>query len=124
MKKKILLTVSVIFILALGIVAFAFNHSNSLSKAAMPTDSCAMKGMTAHVGENQTKNSCCDKENCCCKSGVCPMKKQSGENASENCCSNCCGDACPMKEKQSQAAHVEAEKVSVSSGKTCAKKHS
>lgn len=115
MKNRILLTVSAIFILALGIVAFAFNQSNNVVKTTSP-DSCAMKGVNAHAGENQTKTSCCDKEDCCCKSGVCPMKKQS-ENASENCCSNCCGDACPMKNKQ-------AESVSVSGGETCEKKHS
>ncbi len=115
MKNRILLTISAIFILALGIVAFAFNQSNDLSKTAAP-DSCAMKGMAAHAGENQTKTSCCDKEDCCCKSGTCPMKKQ-GETGPNSCCSNCCGDACPMKNKQ-------AENISVSSGESCDKMRS
>lgn len=122
MKKKILLTISAIFILALGIVAFAVNQSNNLSKTTAP-DSCAMKGMNAAHAEGQTKTSCCDKEDCCCKTGVCPMKKQS-ENASSNCCANCCGDACPMKGKQTQAAHAEVQTVDVSSSESCAKKHS
>jgi len=123
MKKKILLTISAIFILALGIVAFALNQSSNLSKTAAP-DSCAMKGMNASHTEGQTETSCCDKEDCCCKNGSCPMKKQSSENASDSCCSNCCGDACPMKDKQAQAAHVEAQNTSVSSSETCEKKHS
>ncbi|MEJ7698048.1 MAG: hypothetical protein WKF71_00135 [Pyrinomonadaceae bacterium] len=58
------------------------------------------------------------------KTALAPMKKQSGENASDSCCSNCCGDACPMKDKQAQAAHVEAQNISVSSSETCEKKHS
>jgi len=122
MKKKILLTISAIFILALGIVAFAVNQSNNFSKTTAP-DSCAMKGMNAAHAEGQTKTSCCDKEDCCCKTGVCPMKKQGG-NALDNCCADCCGSTCPMKNKQAQAMSVEAQNGNVSSDETCEKKHS
>ncbi|HXG83783.1 MAG TPA: hypothetical protein VNI84_07130 [Pyrinomonadaceae bacterium] len=113
MKNKIILTLSVIFILALGIVAFAVNQSNNSNKTA--TDSCAMKMQSAGA---QAKTSCCDKADCCCKGDSCPMKTQ-GENASSSCCSNCCGDSCPMKDKQAQTGSVDMKNVMVVSGESC-----
>jgi len=84
MKKKILLAITAMFILTLGIVAFAVNQSNNSSKMAA-VDSCAMK-MNAQGADGQTKTSCCDKDDCCCKGDSCPMKS-SGANASASCCS-------------------------------------
>jgi hypothetical protein len=121
MKKRILLAISAMFILTLGIVAFAVNQSNNSSKAA--TDSCAMKAMNAQTADGQTKTSCCDRDDCCCKNGSCPMKS-SGENASASCCcSN--GDACPMKDKNAQATSVDMENAAATSVESCRKsKHS
>ena len=119
MKKKILLAITTMFILTLGVVAFAVNQSNNSTKAA--ADSCAMKGMSAQA-DGQTINSCCDKDDCCCKNGSCPMK-MSGENASANCC--CSGGSCPMKNKDAQATSVDAKDGAVAVGESCLKnKHS
>ena len=113
MKKKILLAISAVFILMLGIVAFAVNQSNNSSKTA--ANSCAMKGMNAQTTDGQAKTSCCGMDNCCCKGDSCPMKS-SGENVSANCCS-CCGDSCPMKGKES--ASVATQNVTAASGESC-----
>ena len=119
MKKKILLAITTMFILTLGIVAFAVNQSNNSAKTA--TDSCAMK-MNAQTADGQTKTSCCDRDDCCCKNGSCPMK-MSGENASVNCC--CSGDSCPIKNKDAQATTAEKKTDAVAGDKSCCKgKHS
>jgi hypothetical protein len=120
MKKKILLAISTMFILTLGIVAFAVNQSNNSTKTA--ADSCAMKGIHAQTADGQTKTSCCDKEDCCCKNGSCSMK-MSGENASANCC--CSGGSCPMKNKDAHATSIDAKDEAVAVGESCPKgKHS
>lgn len=76
MKKKIFLAVSMMMVLALAAVAFAYNQARTESSAKMDCckskDSCPMKGKSA---DGKTE-SCCDDANCCCKSGEsCPMKK-------------------------------------------------
>ncbi len=115
MKKKILLAISAMFILALTVAVFAFNQSNGSSKTS--ADSCAMKGMNAQAADGQTKTSCCDKDDCCCKGDSCPMKK-SGENVSADCCS-CCDDSCPMKDKESKTASVDMKNATVATGESC-----
>jgi hypothetical protein len=120
MKKKILLAISTMFILMLGIVAFAVNQSNNSTKTA--AESCAMKGMNAQTADSQTKTSCCDRDDCCCKNGSCPMK-MSGENASANCC--CSDGSCPMKNKDAQATTIDSKSDTVAGDKSCCKgKHS
>ncbi len=120
MKKRILLAITTMFILTLGIVAFAVNQSNNSTKTA--ADSCAMKDMNAQTADGQTKTSCCDKDDCCCKNGSCPMK-MSGENASANCC--CSGGSCSMKNKDAQATTVDTKDDTVAVGESCRKgKHS
>lgn len=76
MRKKIFLAVSMIMVLALAAVAFAYNQSATANTAKMDCckskDSCPMKNKSA---DGKTE-SCCDDANCCCKSGdSCPMKK-------------------------------------------------
>jgi hypothetical protein len=115
MKKRILLAISAMFILALTVAAFALTQSNSSSKPA--ADSCRMKGINARAADGQTKTSCCDKDDCCCKGDSCPMKS-SDENASASCCS-CCGDSCPMKNKDAQATSVDMKNVTVATGESC-----
>ncbi len=120
MKKRILLAISTMFILMLGIVAFAVNQSINSSKTS--ADSCAMKGMNARTADGQTKTSCCDRDDCCCKNGSCPMKS-SGENASASCC--CSGDSCPMKDKNAPATSVNMENATTTNVESCRKsKHS
>lgn len=116
MKKKFLLAISTMFILILGIVAFAVNQSNNSSKTAA---SCAMmKAMNAQTADGQTKTSCCDMDDCCCKNGSCPMKS-SGENASANCCDCCGSDACPMKDENTQASGVDMKNATIARGESC-----
>ena len=112
MRKKILLAISAMFVLALTVAVFAFNQSNNSSKTA--ADSCAMKGMHVQAADGQAKTSCCDRDDCCCKNGSCPMKS-SGEAASASCC--CSGNSCPMKNKES--ASVDAKNTTAASGENC-----
>jgi hypothetical protein len=114
MKKRILLAITTMFVLMLGIVAFAVNQSNNSSKPAA-VDSCMMK-MNAQTADGQTKTSCCDKDDCCCKNGSCPMKS-SEEKASTSCC--CGGDSCPMKNKDAQATSVDTKNATAASGESC-----
>ena len=92
MKKKILLTFIAIFVLGIGIAAYAVNAAGSWTTKAMSCccckgDSCPMKkkdGATAAAGE---KASCCD--NCaCCKDGSCDMKREGGASGGCSCCAD------------------------------------
>ncbi|MEJ7847055.1 MAG: hypothetical protein WKF92_03085 [Pyrinomonadaceae bacterium] len=83
MKKKIFLAVSMMMVLALAAVAFAYNQSATNNTAKMDCckskDSCPMKNMSA----DSKSESCCDDANCCCKSGdSCPMKTGEAAKAS------------------------------------------
>ncbi len=114
MKKKIILALSVMFILGLTVAVFALSQAKNINIAS--AESTATKSENA---SGEAKTSCCDKADCCCKGDACPMKKQ-GENASANCCSNCCGDSCPMKNKSSEAAAgVDMKNVTVAVGESC-----
>ena len=114
MKKRIILAISMMFILGLTVAAFALSQSTKVNNTA--ADSCAMKMQTADGA--QAKTSCCDKDDCCCKGDSCPMKNK-GENASASCCS-CCGDSCPMKsETTSDASSVDLQNVTVATGESC-----
>lgn len=115
MKKKILLAISAMFILALTVAVFAFNQQTGSSKTT--ADSCAMQGMNAQAADGQTKTSCCDKDDCCCKGDSCPMKSSGAANASASDCCSCCGDSCPMKGKES--ASVDAKNVTAANGESC-----
>ncbi len=115
MKKRIILAISMMFILGLTIAAFALSQSNGVNKRS--ADSCAMKTMNAQNADGQSKASCCDKDDCCCKGDSCPMKGQ-GENASASCCS-CCGDSCPMKSKTAETSSVDLKNVTVATGESC-----
>ncbi len=116
MKKRIILAICAMFVLGLTVAAFAFSQAKNVNNTA--AESCAMKMQNADGG--QTKTSCCDKDNCCCKGDSCPMKAQ-GENASASCCS-CCGDSCPMKDKQAQASSVDMKNVTAATGESCCQK--
>ncbi len=112
MKKKFITMFSIVFVMAFAVAVYAFNQTGSSVKAsasscAMVKDDCPLKGKNAQTVAVVTGDSCCDKADCCCKSGACPMKA-SGEK-SANCCDNCCGGSCPMKEKQSTAKAVQTE---------------
>ncbi len=98
MKKRIILAISVMFILGLTVAAFALSQSSKLNNTATTTDSCAMKMQTADGG--QAKTSCCDKEDCCCK-----------------------GDSCPMKNKAtSETSSVDMKNVTIATGDSCCQK--
>ena len=76
MKKRIFLAISMLMVLALAAVAFAYNQSATANTAKMDCckskDSCPMKNKDA-AGKTEA---CCDDANCCCKTGdSCPMKK-------------------------------------------------
>ncbi|MEP6787582.1 MAG: hypothetical protein ABJB40_04070 [Acidobacteriota bacterium] len=100
MKKKMILTIATIFVLALGVVAFAYTTTSSTAETAM---SC-----------------------CCCSGDSCPMKKKDASaTETASCCDicDCCkGDSCPMKTKGEKAAAVSTDMQNVTvvtSGKSC-----
>ena len=116
MKKKFITMFSIVFVMAFAVAVYAFNQTNnpvkaSASSCAMVKDDCPLKGKNAQTAGVVTGNSCCDKADCCCKSGACPMKANGEKSA--DCCGNCCGGSCPMKERQStaNAAQTENEKA-------------
>ena len=113
MKKKFLAMFSIVFVMAFAVAVFAINqthNSNAKTVSSCPlSDNCPLKGKNAQTAGVKTDgDSCCDKADCCCKNGSCPLKAK-GANASESCCDNCCGGSCPMKEKQSAANAVQTE---------------
>ncbi len=109
MKKKFLAVFSIVFVMAFAVAVFAFNQSSAKTAAesCAMKDDCPLKGKNAETAGMKTDGSCCDKADCCCKTGACPMKAKDEKSA--DCCDNCCGGSCPMKEKQSAANAVQAE---------------
>ena len=106
MKKQILLALSVVFVLGLVMAAFAYNQSS-----AGASNSCPLMSMNVQASATQHSGaSCCDRDDCCCKNGSCPMKQQS-ENTSAH--------SCPMKEKNAQATGIDMKNVTVVSGEGC-----
>lgn len=74
MRKRILLTVSVLMLFGLAIAAYAYTTTTAGNQTAMSCckdgGSCPMKNKDA-----TTTASCCDDANCCCNSAdSCPMK--------------------------------------------------
>ena len=105
MKKRILLAISVLLVLGLGIVAFAFTTTNNSAKTSMSCcckdGVCPMKAKGAATGEKTA--SCCDMPDCCCKGG---------------------GDSCPIKMKgeTSKTSDADMKNVTIASGEeSCAK---
>ncbi|MEO8648448.1 MAG: hypothetical protein ABI539_04710 [Acidobacteriota bacterium] len=117
MKKKLIFVSLAVIMLALAIVAFAFDQTavkTDITKhhCCGSSSSCPMKGKMTTADADASK--CCDSDNCCCKGdgAACPMKgHEQGESmaghhqmASENtlageqtskeaCCDcDCCKD--------------------------------
>ena len=76
MKKRIMLAISVIFVLSLAIAAFAFNNT--------ATNSCPLKKQTEtsaqtvdmkNVTVATSAEDCCEKGAACCNGGACCKKK-------------------------------------------------
>lgn len=114
MKSKVLVALTVMFVLAFAAAVYAFNRTNETDKTTASCcakkDNCPLKDKNAQTtAENHSTESCCDKADCCCKTGACPMKS-SGEKNSADCCANCCGGACPMKNKQAENSAVDQTK--------------
>lgn len=112
MKKKFVMMFSIVFVMAFAVAVYAFNQTNSSAKASAPScamvkDNCPLKGKNAQIAGVTTDGSCCDKADCCCKDGSCPMKAIGEKSA--DCCNNCCGGSCPMKDKQATANAVQTE---------------
>ncbi len=89
MRKKIFLAVSMMMVLSIAALAFAYNQSTTASNVKM---------------------------DCCKKSDSCPMKNKSAEGKTESCCddANCCcktGDSCPMKKGDAAKAHHETKDI-------------
>lgn len=117
MKKKLFAMFSIVFVMAFAVAIYAFNQTGNVAEAsasncAMVKDDCPLKGGNAPTAGVVTGGSCCDKADCCCKSGACPMKASGAKSA--DCCDNCCGGSCPMKEKQSTANAAQTENENAS----------
>lgn len=118
MKKKFLVALTAVFVLGLAMAVYAFNKTNdsgvtSAASHSAVKDDCPLKNKAGQTvaAENDSTESCCDKADCCCKTGACPMKA-SGEKSAADCCGNCCGGSCPMKNKQTETAGSQMTKES------------
>ncbi len=123
MKKKLLLALTVVFVLGLAMAAYALNQTNNPNKTASASccsksESCPLKNKNAQTAENHSEASCCDNADCCCKGDSCPMKVQ-GETGSSVCCDNCCGGSCPMKSKEAQITMIHASGANIASNESC-----
>lgn len=107
MKKRIIVALTVVIALGLAMAVYALNQ-NYTSTHNPTADSCPMKDKHA---SGQT-TACCDNDNCCCKTGNCPMNKHSEMASMENC---------PMKKKdEKQTVSAEMQNVTfVSDDKNC-----
>ena len=115
MKKKLIVTISVLAVFVLSIAAVALSRtapSFATAESCCAGGSCPMKKNKA---ESAKKESCCDKCDCCgegkAKAESCPMMKKNSDEQSagaatevnsqnvvvvkgESCCScSCCGGA-------------------------------
>src|SRR3954453_7988959 len=101
MKKRVLLILSLLLVLAVTIVAMAYNHQPAgvFARAACCccSDSCPMK--TDKGSADMT--SCCDRDDCCSKRGSCPMRRNAEHiavqseppfSADNKCDCPCCAD--------------------------------
>jgi len=117
MKRKLMFTIATLIVLAMGIVAFAYNTTGSDTPNAKASctccgDSCPMKtkdakAQTTVAGDAKTSCDCS-----CCKGDSCPMKNKDAKtnatatgDAKLSC--DCCGDSCPMKGDHSNMSGMD-----------------
>jgi len=99
MKKKLLITLTAVFVLGLAMAVYAFNKTNHSSETAAvsccaKSGACPMKNHTAQTAENHLAASCCDMDDCCCKTGdACPLKNKEAKTAMKNAGGDCCCDS-------------------------------
>ena len=102
MKKRILIALCAVLAFGLAAAGLAYarvNHSNHKASA----EHCPMRGQNASTlaaAEENHKSSSCDKTDCCCKDGQCPM------NGSGDCCCKD-KDTCPMKKQTTDASAAQ-----------------
>jgi hypothetical protein len=114
--KRIILAISVLFVLVLAGAAIAYQRSNVVQTATMSCccsgDSCPMKKDAA----GKESASCCDSD--CCKDGACAMKNSAAHAEGHH------SESCPMmKGKDGQASHASMtdadHKAMTADGKSC-----
>jgi hypothetical protein len=127
MKKRILIAIAALMVFGLAIAAVAYTNTKASVKASTgcccksdgAAESCPMKSKDA----GKESGSCCDKEDCCCKSGAesCPMKSKDEAKPAEKSKPSCCDkEAPPAPKKDGEAAGVDMTNVVVaSSGEGC-----
>lgn len=128
MKKRILLAIAALMVFGLAIAAFAYTGTSTSNKARMgcccksdsAAESCPMKSKDAAGKETA---SCCEKEDCCCKSGAesCPMKSKDEAKPAEKSKPSCCDkEESAAPKKDGEAASIDMKNVVVaSSGEGC-----
>lgn len=98
MKKRILIALSVMLVMALAAVVFAYNNTTGDQTASVSHCEMMKKHHASMTADADRKDSCCD--NCeHCKDGNCPL---SGDCDKDNCPMN--KDNCPMKNKDAQTS--------------------
>lgn len=109
MKKKILVFVSLLALMALSIAAYAYTRTSNGSAVTASScccckgDSCPMKKKDAPSADSaknaEVKNDTSAAASCCdscehCKGGSCPMHKSEGAKAGDHTAGHAAGEGC------------------------------
>ncbi|HEX8288560.1 MAG TPA: hypothetical protein VF556_11215 [Pyrinomonadaceae bacterium] len=108
MKKRFIIALSTVLVLALAVVAFAYTRTNNTTTEM--SASCPMhEKKDAAASTEKEKHSCGMAD--CCKDGHCKMNG--------SCCKD--KDSCPMKNKENQRADVDYSKITYTAdgGENC-----
>ena len=120
MKKRILLTFTIVAMFSFAIAAYAYRQTSTgtTASASCCKDSCPMKNKDGNHAEHGKDHAKGEGHKCCGDS--CPMKgdhAKGGEHHAKGEAHNCCGDSCPMKKKDDQTAATAVS--AMEDGKSC-----
>lgn len=111
MKKKLLIAMSALLVLAFAAVVFAYNNSAVETQNAASHCEMMKNHHGATVADSKHKDSCCGMADCC-KDGKCAM---GGDCCKKDCCQKD-KDSCPMKKDAQTTAEIDMKNVPVVGG--------